>query len=326
MIFSYNLFILLFLLEPLNSFYLWKARFSLLKLIIASSTLAIEQLVDSGLMEQLTALSIIDFNCSGDVIGVLPLASQKYLNEVIECAMSLVALLALQNSELSQSLLHRGILLFLSRHFELVSRYLVVKANDSRAATHPDLMRCAAIIINYAGLEAIPIAATHGVSMRHLWINLLVKGLLGIERDASAEVLHISLEMCSNAGEFIAKTRLKGDNLSLVDFDDLPADQLTRQGKLPVSIIERLMIAFNKLLTGSPSNYNLVLKVFEQVVFIVLLDLEDRMESDSSKPAAGFNIPIDKVRSISKQFDAFSTFAHSKVHKNLVDLVYLTFL
>lgn len=276
-------------------------------------------------MEQLTALSIIDRYGSGDLVGGLPIISQNYLIEVTECVMSLVSLLALQNSELNQSLLHRGILLFLSRHFDLVSRYLVVKTNDSKATTHPDLMRCAAIIINYAGIEAIPIAATHGVSMRHLWTNMLVKGLLGIERDTNGEALHTSLEMCSNALEFIAKTRLKGDHQSLVDFDDLPADQLTRQGKLPISIIERLMIAFNKLLTAGPSDHDLVLKVFEQAVFIILLDLEDRMESDSGKPANGSNIPIDKVRSISKQFDAFSTFAHSKVYISCSIITNLSF-
>lgn len=228
-----------------NALFLWKAKLALLKAMAASSSTGLELLVGAGLLDQLAGLGIIDRGLIAEQDGE---QSRGQFYEIVEPVFSLTVLVARQNAELKHSQVHRGLLQFISGHFDLISRQLVLKTGPKARCA---LLSYAAELVDYAGPELVPVAAKHGISLRHVVTNMLVKALLAMERDLLAgqasEVTAVSLELCAHALQFIASSRLQSPATSpaLVDFDELPADKLTAEGKLPIPIIERLLLAFN---------------------------------------------------------------------------------
>lgn len=237
-----------------NALYLWKAIMSLFKGMLASSVSASELLADAGLLEQLASLSLIDRQMGEPLLlstnhlmspaEDLPGQLQKHFQETIESVLSILVLMAQQNGELGNATIHRGLLQFIGSHFELLSRQLVLKTGPKANST---LLSYAADLVVYAGPELVPVAARHGISLKHVVTNMLVKALLALESTTDSSLIQVSLGLCNHALQFIAASRLHGTPETLIDFDELPLDQLTVQGKLPISIIERLVISINRI-------------------------------------------------------------------------------
>jgi hypothetical protein len=242
-----------------NALYLWKSKMSLFKAMLASSVSASELLADAGLLEQLTSLLLIDRQMGEPLLlstnhlmapmEDLPGQLQMHFQETLESVLSLLVLMAQQNGELKNATIHRGLLQFIGSHFELLSRQLVLKTGPKASSI---LLSYAADLVGYAGHELIPVAARHGISLRHVVTNMLVKALLALESSTEASLIEVSLDLCNHALQFIASSRLQGTPETLIDFDELPLDQLTVQGKLPVSIIERLVVAVNRISSQAP--------------------------------------------------------------------------
>lgn len=252
-----------------NALFLWKSKLSLLKAMAASSSTALELLVGAGILDQLTGLSLIDRIATSETDDGL-VRSQFY--EIIEPVLSLVVLAARQNSELKHSQVHRGLLQFISGHFDLISRQLVLKTGPK---AHCALLSHSAELVDYAGPELVPVAAKHGISLRHVVTNMLIKALLAMERDLlpgeASEVTTVSLELCSHSLQFIASSRLQNAATSpaLVDFDDLPADKLTVEGKMPITIIERLLLAFNHAI-DVPALHQVLMRIVSSYLIVRL--------------------------------------------------------
>ena len=120
---------------------------------------------------------------------------------------------------------------------------------------------------------------------------MLVKSLLAFEKDPSAP---FPIEILNHAISYLFTESVirglggKDGKSSLIDFEDLPADSLTRNflftisdvlnlldlGKIPLSIIDRTMTMLGKvILSGRPLD-KMGLGILEKLCLIVLNDFE----------------------------------------------------